>query len=474
MKNMYKILRLVLLLFTVFSIQDSKAQCSISVSQSTDKVCAGSPVTLRAQLSRLNSGTGSNGSISVSSTYHTDSIRSAVSGNNASGTNTITVASATGFAVGQEVLIITMVDPATTGNLVGQYEFAIIASITSNTLTLTQNKVNTYNASATIKHQVIRVPQYQNVVVNTNGVLTCNAWNGTTGGVLAFRASGTLTVNSGGSINAVGKGYRGIAHNTAKYQNANGAQGEGIYGQGYMGASSNGQNGSWNNAFGNGGGGGTGTGDAGGGGGGGYAAVGSIGQAWGGHLGGNGGEIIGANSLARLYLGGAGGEGGADEDGGHPGPGANGGGIIFVAASTIAGTGSITANGAVGGTATNNFSGSGAGMAGGGGGAGGSLQIQASVITLAGSSITATGGNGGGNNGAGAVGGAGSSGRIRIDMNGTIPVTNPVAYQGTFSPLTAGSTFTWSNSATTDSIVVSPSVNTTYSVTGVNLSLIHI
>jgi hypothetical protein len=469
MKIFYKNLTVVLLLMTLFVSQKSNAQCSIAVSQSTANVCAGSPVTLRARLVNINAGTGANGSITVSSTYHTDSIRSAVSGNNAVGTNTITVASATGFAVGQEILIITMVDPATSGNLVGQYEFAKIASIASNTLTLTQNKVNTYNATATVKHQVVRVPQYQNVTITSAGILTCNNWNGTTGGVLAFRATGTINVNASGRITAAGKGYRGVAHNTGLYRDANGAQGEGIYGQGFMGAASSGANGFWNNANGNGGGGGTGRQDAAGGGGGGYAAVGISGTDQSGHLGGTGGQIVGAASLARLYLGGAGGEGGSDEDGGHPGPGGNGGGIIFISATTITGAGNIVANGDVGGDGSNNFGGSPYGMGGGGGGAGGSLQIQAGAITLPGSAITAIGGNGGGVNGGGSgFGGAGSLGRIRIDMNGTIPVTNPVAFQGTF-PAVAGTTnYTWSTSATTDSIVVSPTTTTTYSVTAVN------
>ena len=97
-----------MLLLTIFVSQKSNAQCSIAVTQSTALVCSGSPVTLRARLVNINAGTGANGSITVSSTYHTESIRSAVSGNNAVGTNTITVASATGFAVGQEILIITM------------------------------------------------------------------------------------------------------------------------------------------------------------------------------------------------------------------------------------------------------------------------------------------------------------------------------------------------------------------------------
>ena len=121
MKTIYRSLTIIFSLLTLFVSQKSIAQCSILVTQSSTNVCAGSPVTLTARLVNINAGTGANGSITVSSTYHTDSIRSAVSGNNASGTNTITVASSTGFAVGQEVLIITMVDPATSGNLVGQY-----------------------------------------------------------------------------------------------------------------------------------------------------------------------------------------------------------------------------------------------------------------------------------------------------------------------------------------------------------------
>jgi uncharacterized membrane protein len=464
MKNLYKILTFVFVFLTLSIGQKLRAQCTIAVTQSVTNVCAGSPVTLRARLVNINAGTGANGSISVSSTYHTDSIRSAVSGNNASGTNTITVASATGFAVGQEVLIITMTDPATTGNLVGQYEFATIASITSNTLTLTQNKVNTYNASATVKHQVVRVPQYQNVTVVSGGILTCNAWDGTTGGVLAFRSNGNVVINSGGQITTQARGYRGVSH-AATWRNKDGGQGEGIYGLGFAGANSNGNNGTWNNANGNGGGGGTGMQDAGGGGGGGYANVGTAGIANGSHAGGTGGIVLGSTNLTRYYMGGAGGEGGADEDGGNPGKGGNGGGIIFISAVNITANGTINSSGETGG---NGAGGSGCGMGGGGGGAGGTIHIQSTSFSGSGSNIVSTGGNGGAPNGCGGSGGAGSVGRIRYDINGTLPVTNPVAFQGTFPAITGTSTYTWSTSATTDSIVVSPTSTTTYSVTGIN------
>ena len=45
--------------------------------------------------------------------------------------------------------------------------------------------------------------------MNNGGVLTCDAWNGSTGSVVFFRATGTVTVASGGQINVSGKGFGG-------------------------------------------------------------------------------------------------------------------------------------------------------------------------------------------------------------------------------------------------------------------------
>ena len=296
-------------------------------------------------------GDGSDGALTVSSgTAYTDALRTGVTGTNAAGGNTLTVASSSGFAVGDEIIIITMVDAATSGNTVGQHEFNIITAISGNTFTLATLRTNAFNASSTQIHQAIKVPNYTNVSISAGAILTCNTWNGSTGGVLCFRANGTLT--NAGTITSSGKGYRGVGHN-AVWRNKNGAQGEGIYGTGYAGGSSNGSNSvTWNGANGNGGGGGTGRQDSGGGGGGSYASNGTNGNNSGGHYGGTGGLSVGTANLELLIMGGAGGEGGGDEDGQKPGYGGDGGGIIYISASVTQNAGTITCNGQNGGNGT--------------------------------------------------------------------------------------------------------------------------
>ena len=438
--------------------------CAITLNQTpSTQLCAGAQVTLNPSTSFVNIGTGVTGSLTINSTYYTDATRAAVVGTNASNTSKVRVSSTTGFASGNEVMVITMIDGNTSGNLVGQYEFMTISSVSGDTLLFSQNHTNAYTASATLKHQVIKVPHYTNLVIASGGIMTCNAWNGATGGVVCFRASGTISVNSGGYINADGKGYRGTSHG-AITRNYNGGQGEGIYGQGFTGGGSNGSNGTWNNANGNGGGGGTGTGDSGGGGGGSHGSAGSAAANYGGHYAGLGGLTVGSTNMSSLFFGGAGGEGGGDEDGAFAGSGGNGGGIIYVAANSIIMNGAITCYGTNGGTGSNAGGGSGCGMAGGGGGAGGSIYLSLNGFSGTGSNIVSTGGAAGANNGCGGAGANGGSGRIRMDMSATIPVTNPAGYQGTVPPLT-GLTYSWSNGATTSSIVVSPSVTTNYSVT---------
>lgn len=88
----------------------------------------------------------------------------------------------------------------------------------------------------------------------------------------------------------------------------------------------------------------------------------------------------------RLFLGGGGGAG--DGNNGAASAGANGGGLILLVANAVAGSGTVSANGA---TATNTVPGH--NDAPGGGGAGGSIVLVApSAASL---SITANGGNGG-------------------------------------------------------------------------------
>ena len=90
----------------------------------------------------------------------------------------------------------------------------------------------------------------------------------------------------------------------------------------------------------------------------------------------------GEEDLSTLFFGGAGGEGGADEDGGYPGPGGNGGGVVLVWGSMVHVAGSVTSAGADGGMGANCTCGGGSGMGNGGAGAGGSIGLFAKTVDI--------------------------------------------------------------------------------------------
>ena len=465
-----------LLLLAGLSRVNAQTNCVLQIgSNAAATVCPGTPIVLTATTSAINVGTGVTGTLNVTGTYFTDAVRTAVVGTNTTGAGNkkVRVASTTGFATGDEVLVICMQDPNTNiaSNLTGKYDFAIISSIAGDTLRFVSSLTNTYNTTGGIKYQVVEVPHFSNVNVANGGVMTCNFWNGSTGGVLCFRANGTVTINSGGSINANGKGYRGVTQKTAYWRNANGGQGEGILGTGIAsgvnGAGPCNNNAAWNNANANGGGGGTGCGDSGGGGGGGYAAAGSTGVNWG-HTPGTGGTAIGNSSLTTWFMGGAGGEGGADEDGAFNGAGGDGGGIVYIATNSLVINGSIASNGDNGNNASNGSPGSGCGSTAGGGGAGGSIIIETVAYSGSGSNITVNAGIGGssvgGCNSGGQTGGNGSAGRIRFVTSGTGITTSPTAYTVS-APALTGLTYSWSTSVSTQTMGASPATTTIYTVT---------
>ena len=131
----------------------------------------------------------------------------------------ITITSAAGFSVNDRVLLIQMkgarVDSSNTaahGSIInlydaGNYEFADIASISGNVITTAEPLKETYFTNASPKDsacvQLIRVPVYSGNV-NVTSTLTATAWNGLTGGVLAFEASGTVTLNADISVSGIG------------------------------------------------------------------------------------------------------------------------------------------------------------------------------------------------------------------------------------------------------------------------------
>ena len=99
---------------------------------------------------------------------------------------------------------------ATEEGLVDAWNF----EYTTNTITVDTGLDNSYSQSNSSKTQIVRVPQYTDVTVNSGGSITAAAWDGNQGGILAFNASGTVTVDSGGRIDVSGLGFRGAPQHT--------------------------------------------------------------------------------------------------------------------------------------------------------------------------------------------------------------------------------------------------------------------
>ena len=382
----------------------------------------------------------------------------------------------------------------TTNFTAGTYEYVAVAAgsatvtaAAGGTITLATGLKNGYvNAVATATtgqrtFQVIRVPQYSTLTLGANIVPT--AWNGSTGGIVALDVAGQLNL-AGYSIDASGLGFRGGAgrqlngdntgttgtdYRSSAAQNAHATKGEGLAGTPrYLNdnntlldtrtspfalpAASNdgypsGDNG--RGAPGNAGGGGTDSHptandeNSGGGGGANGGRGGRGGNAWNSAspVGGEPGAAFPAATSSRLVLGGGGGAGTTNNGTGTPGAGfassgAAGGGMVLVRVGTVAGVGSILANGA---DANNSVLNDGSG----GGGAGGSILVTAtnSQAGLANLTLTANGGKGGTNTGGGALHGPGGGG------GGGIVFTNGAVAVASMASGAANGTTTASNSA---------------------------
>ena len=356
----------------------------------------------RADASSSQFGTGADGALTISSDTTEAPIDSACTAT--IGTTSISATNVS-FAASQKVLVI-----QSQGTGAGNKEERTIASYVAGTITLTEPLTNSYTTGA----QVRVIPQYTDVTIASTKTYSAKAWNGTVGGILAFKSNGTLTVT--GTISAVGKGYRGATLQTI----GNGYSGEGTTGTGSSTTSANTTAG----------GGGVERGEvAGGGAGGGHAAAGSNGVLGSeGGTPGTGGALCGVANLSTLFFGGSGGKGGAIGSDGDPegGNGGNGGGIIYIFAKTLTNNGSISARGSAGGDGT--AGGAGTYSGGGGSGAGGSILLNIQSATLGTNTIVASAGDPGGTgDGTGrGFGGTGSTGRIHVNY--------ATSYSGTTSP----------------------------------------
>lgn len=348
-----------------------------------------------ATMPEITYGDGADGDLTVLSgqTVYTDNVRSALSSDASTGQNVIVVNDATGFSIGDEILIIGI-----QGQSAGRYAYHRIASINGNNMMLEGNLQLDFLSSDPAQTQVIRVPNYQNLTIENGATLTAHAWNGATGGVIAFRVSGTLFVADTGRIFADGIGYRGSEQNNT---DGGGQQGENEFGI----VSSDPE------SYGMGGGGGcsNGYGNPSGGGGGGHIVAGGDGQPG---LNNDcfdipeGGSPQGINSLSAIFFGGGGGNGGGKT---HEGPSNYGGGIVLAYVENLQLAGTISANGDNGQTGNGSNQGSN-----GGGGAGGTILLAYGTGPDPSTRITVNAGFGGTYGESTQDGGDGSQGRSRI------------------------------------------------------------
>eukprot|EP01105_Mastigella_eilhardi_P022038 TRINITY_DN5397_c0_g1_i3.p1 TRINITY_DN5397_c0_g1~~TRINITY_DN5397_c0_g1_i3.p1 ORF type:complete len:610 (+),score=105.31 TRINITY_DN5397_c0_g1_i3:294-2123(+) len=277
--------------------------------------------------------------------------------------------------------------------------------------------------------------RYLRVVVQSAATLSCEAWNGTSGGMISITAK-EIVIAQGGSVDVSGLGFRGGEVVTTDQGEAH--QGESRQGRG--------QNALENNYCGGGGG------DS-------RCAFGSIGGGGGGNgtcgnpaspnthrnvtrAGGHGGQAnpqVGSNNLAD-HMGGGGGAGGIYVRG-APGTGGCGGGCVSLAAETVELLGTVVANGSSGGCGSEYSSG-------GGGGAGGCVRLRAASAKLHGT-IAASGGVGGLSNtygpnneqGVTSAGGAGGDGVVLVSCDAVVRSGDTCSPAPTVVPFSQGASW---------------------------------
>jgi hypothetical protein len=343
-------------------------------------------------------GNGSDGDLVVgptgncgSTTCYTDNVRSRLLNTALASQNQVAVNSVTGFTIGAEILIIQM-----RGDGAGNYEFGKITNLVGNSLTLQDPLRNTYSINGTSTAQILKIYNYENVLIQNGGSLLAHHWNGSTGGILALRVSQVLTVEVGGVISASGTGFTGGIPNT---QPVNGQQGAS-----YLGI----QQFSTTNNYGGGGGGEQS--DALGGAGGGYGTdapdYASL-----------GGVSYGDETLNMIFAG-SGGGGGSNASACPPGiagSGGSGGGAVIIFADRLNIFGNLLSEGSPG-TNPNPLD---CARGGGGGGSGGSIYLRSHTTNVGNGLVNAAGGAYGIGTTYGRQGTSGGDGRIRIEYCNT-------------------------------------------------------
>lgn len=351
-----------------------------------------------------------------------------------------------------EQVILIQIQAATLGNTSNSAAFGSLGSIGSaglyevieidyvtrsgsnlNTVVLKNAPDNAYDLSNNARLQLVTFPQLGTPHFVTTEMLTCPAWDGNVGGIVAFQVAGDLELRH--SIHADGRGFRGGSRSVNHHANNDcdnttfrsnstnhGAKGEGIHRN---------TNTNYNAARGpmvSGGGGGS-SHNGGGGGGSNFTAGGIGGAGWNGSSTGcstvtsglGGYALSGVIDANRVFFGGGG--GGGQQNNSNATDGGDGGGMVFIKAITLYTPDEvcnvrISADGQAAGTGGNDGQG--------GGGAGGSIVFHVDEFDIASScplTVQANGGNGGNVNSSTHAGGGGG-GQGTVVYPGPQPLLN--------------------------------------------------
>lgn len=353
-----------------------------------------------AQVQQL--GDGRDGTLAVTAPNTVINASSPLSDDAAAGDPWILVVDATPFSAGGLVLIVQSQWRSDGERYrIGEFSLHLIQRVVGNRLELASPLNRPWRSLET---QAVSVPQYTDVTVAEGASLLAPAWNGTSGGVLALVATGT--VRNDGLLSASGQGLRGgtprevseaerLCMGDGEVAPRGAMKGEGAL----VGSYASSVTGRGPNDSGGGGGvcqyaGGGGGGSLGEGGQGGASADGKR------DVGGIGGTAL---TYAGLVLGGGGGA--ANGTFGRGRPGGNGGGAIFLRARALQGGGAMTADGADAPATDSRFGASG------GGGGGGSVVLE--IVDSAQCRVSANGGAGGMATDSG-PGGGGGGGRVSL------------------------------------------------------------
>ena len=93
-------------------------------------------------------------------------------------------------------------------NNAGKFELAEVKSVAgANTINLMCPLVRSYTASGHV--QIVRIPRFSNLTLNSNTSIVPTLWNGNSGGIVALEINGNLVFNTASKISATGAGFRG-------------------------------------------------------------------------------------------------------------------------------------------------------------------------------------------------------------------------------------------------------------------------